>query len=221
MPERITDRISASAAILAGGRSSRMHAPKPFLPLGGQTLCESLVDAFSEAGIQRIAVVLNAAMMMEENRAALQRIERGAEVIANHHPGRGRAHSIRLALNSLGKAFPVFLHNVDNPVLVPNALRDMCDALEPGAFVVPVCDGVSGHPVLISPEIIDALMGFPGNDWILREALRAFRRIELNLANRAIHWNLNTPEDYEAFRHQTIVEEDVLSGNRPHSGVRR
>lgn len=221
MPERIQNRMQANAAILAGGRSSRMNVPKPFLSLGEQTLCESLVSSFSEAGVQKIVVVLNAAMVTEEHQTPLQRIERSANVVANHHPERGRAHSIRLAFNSLGKELPAFLHNVDNPVVVPQLLRAMCAALEPGAFVVPVCDGVSGHPVLISPEVIDALMNLPGDDWILREALRVFSRIEINVTGHGMEWNLNTPEDYEAFRHQTIVKEDVLSGNRPHTVVRR
>jgi molybdopterin-guanine dinucleotide biosynthesis protein A len=180
----------ASAAILAGGRSSRMGRDKSLLPVGARPLIsrihEQLVGRFDD-----ILIGSN-----DPDRHAFV----GARIVPDVVPGTGPLMGIASVV-AAARYDRVFVTACDIPVVDLDTVGQMLVLAEDADCVVPV--SAAGHEPLFAVYRRSALPA-------MREVLAAGRRRisaifplvrthDYPLAHAAWYRNLNTPEEMTAF----------------------
>lgn len=99
-----------SAAILAGGKSSRMGSCKAELPWGGKTLVEHQVNKISALGISNIMV------------SGYSRPVAGTRFVPDIYPEKGPLGGIHACLCAANKA-ACFVISVDTPLFSPDEMK--------------------------------------------------------------------------------------------------
>jgi CTP:molybdopterin cytidylyltransferase MocA len=144
--------------VLAAGRGRRIGGPKALLRIDGATFLERVAVRLRRPGVAEVLAVV-AADAGDVLRAAAAA---GLPVVANPAPDEGMLGSILLGLSAAEAqgATAVLIHPVDHPLVEPDTVDDVLEALDGGARVaVPSYAGRRGHPA-----------GFAASAW---PALRA------------------------------------------------
>jgi putative nucleotidyltransferase with HDIG domain len=194
--EAVESRIAA--IILAAGYSSRMAEFKPLLPLAGSTALEWCIRLFRDAGVGEVIAVLG--HRAEELQPLAERA--GARCILNPHFKQGMFSSISAGSRALsGWVEAAFVLPADIPLVRPHTIRRMASVFvtRRDGIVYPVFEGRRGHPPLIERKILneaaqDGAMG-PLIDLLARHENEA---INLLVADRGIHMDMDTPAEYDA-----------------------
>ncbi len=181
--------------VLAAGRSSRMGRPKGELPLGGSTFLDRCIGALLGGGCRSVIVVLGAAREADVPRENVRYSH-------NPDPASEPIDSIRIALEALpADSLAVAVLPVDTPAVRPETVRDLLEALRaapgPSAPVVrPVYEGVPGHPTLFPRALFPELCrrDLPRG---AESVVQAHGRLDVEVPDRGVVTNVNTPEDYE------------------------
>jgi len=185
-----------SVIIPAAGNSGRMGSDKALLTFpAGLNFADHLGTAYRTFGAESVVLVINGDLDRS-------RVDQGLFVcVINEHVEKGRSYSIRLGIEKISAGQACFIHNVDNPFADPFLFDVLLAALIPDGYVVPVCDGRGGHPVLLGGIMVEYLRKseVPAD---FRMVLQKFRRKEIPFKDERILWNINTPADYELFRKQ-------------------
>jgi molybdenum cofactor guanylyltransferase len=134
--------------VLAGGRSSRMGAPKATLPFAGSTFLGRVVEA-AEAVFDRVAAVVP---------FGAQGV-RGVETLfENPHADEAPVFGVQRALEDARAK--CFILAVDYPLITSALLADLAERFEasPAAMLVPHCDGYphvlcAGYSPMLLPVI--------------------------------------------------------------------
>jgi molybdenum cofactor cytidylyltransferase len=197
-----------AALILAGGRSSRMGALKPLLPLGGRLVIEGVINLFREAGIADIIVVVG--YQAEQIIPLLE--DQGVRWVKNEHYDRGMFSSVQTGVKKIAadcRAF--FLSPADIPLVRPATLKKLSAAYRERKMEVyhPCYGQRRGHPPLIAAALIPSIFAFaePGG---LRALLSHHEAASLNVDcdDPGILIDLDTPEDYERAKGKASVMAD-------------
>ncbi len=194
------DRQDVSAVILAGGFSSRMGELKPLLDLAGIPALQRAAQSFRAAGVGDIRVVVgHEAEKLDPLLSSL-----GLRRVLNRDYRLGMFASIQAGVRSLEDTVGgFFLLPADIPLVRPSTYRRLLAARErTGAPIVyPVFDSRRGHPPLIDTRYAREISGADpaGN---LRSILEKHEdeALEVECADAAIHWDIDTREDYERMR---------------------
>lgn len=109
------DRKRCSAAVLAGGYSSRMGRDKSALPLGDGTMLEHMVRKFRALGLEDIMISGSAQTV------------HGARNVPDRFPHRGPLSGIHSCLSEAEGDAVLFL-SVDLPFFPPEVLQSLLDA---------------------------------------------------------------------------------------------
>jgi putative nucleotidyltransferase with HDIG domain len=187
--------VSGTAAIvLAAGLSSRL-APefKPLADLGGASLLERCVQVFRDAGVADLLCVCGHRAGEVRDEAALL----GLPCVENPEYARGMFTSVRAGLSALPPGIDaVFMLPVDIPLVRPATLRALRArfAEAPVAVLHPVFEGQRGHPPLVPAEFIPAILAWKGPGG-LAGALEQFPSLDVPVADRSIHFDVDAPED--------------------------
>ena len=214
-----------AAIVLAAGLSRRMGAFKLLLPWWERTVLEQVLTTLGAAGVSEIVVVTGhradevtrALMDTSPERPlspwARRRQDFGVRIVhnPNYHEGE-MLSSIQAGLLALGEEVEaVLLCLGDQPqmemVTVQAVVEAMKDGLEmPGGtwqIVIPSYGMRGGHPVGLARAVWPAVLDATGT---LRDVLNAHReRIRyVAVDTPTILADLDTPEDYEAWRASTI-----------------
>jgi molybdenum cofactor cytidylyltransferase len=189
--------LAFSALILSAGRSSRMGAFKPLLPLGDETLIERAIGLFRGAGVADVTVVLG-----HRAECILPLLGRhGVRPVLNDRYDEGMFSSLRLGVGALDRSRrALFLLPVDIPFVRPETLFALMDAFREGETDVcrPCFRGRCGHPPLIASALIPAIEGFDGTGG-LRALLSRFRgrTVDVAVEDPGILLDVDTRDDYE------------------------
>jgi len=194
------DRKQYSALILAAGRSGRMGKPKHSLRFDEHsTFLEEIVRQYRHFGCKQIVVVINKASepFFHHRRSASL-----ADVVfvINYHQEWERFYSVQLGLKEFSGTSPVFVHNVDNPYASQEVLQSLLDKENFGDFVVPYFKGRGGHPVLLNPQVIRAIIKEKDHHSNLKDFLSDFSKGVAPVADDNVLLNINNEEDYLRFR---------------------
>lgn len=192
------DKNTYAALILAGGHSSRMNAPKPWLEFKpGKSFLEQIIDLYIECGINNLVVVLNNKFAVAPWTQFLDTLKDRANIILNNQVDLGRMHSISLGLEKIDMADFIFIHNVDNPFVEANQIISLMENNNLKGYTKPTFKGKGGHPVLISNHLGRFIQNEGSKYHTLKEILTQFpaRKVEFNNPN--ILMNLNTDSDYK------------------------
>jgi molybdenum cofactor cytidylyltransferase len=188
-----------AGVILAAGASSRMGSDKALLTWRGQTLLDAHIKLL-QPETDLVIVVVGA------NVESLKPIvyERAAFVAINPQPELGQFSSLRVGLQSVlnyGRDAAI-VALVDRPPVSAETLTalraEFFADIERGKWaVIPEVNGVHGHPILISREMIEAFLRAPaaGNArQVQHEYQERIRYVPVRDAAATVNWN--TPEDY-------------------------
>ncbi len=192
------------AVVLARGASSRMGRPKGLCRRAGQarTFLQEVADLYATAGLP-VAVVTTPQLVAPY--AALFPPKAAPRWIAREAGG-GTALSVAAALTELAAAAThLWLHPVDLPRVRPATLAALRAAslAEPDAVIVPACEGVPGHPVVLPCAPFSDLRGAApagGMRALLLARARgegghALRLLTLAVADPGVIADLDTPTD--------------------------
>jgi molybdenum cofactor cytidylyltransferase len=192
------------AVVLAGGKSSRMRFPKPWLQYDdNQLFLERIVEVYSNLGVSEIVVVLNKEFAADKWREILGRIKEKAVVVENNSPEKGRLYSLSLGLKAMDMDFTI-IHNVDNPFVEESVISELIDNFQEGKAVVPTYNGRGGHPIIIDSEIQSEIKYRFDNYYDLRSILKKYSIKKIETGCASVLANLNTPEEYQEAMHEHI-----------------
>lgn len=171
-----------------------MGSPKALLKTGDSTFLEHILDAYASLSIECV-VVLPASEADEIVRSASLHRTRHA---VNPDRDGDRLSSLRCGLREVRAGHRVFVQDVDRPVVSVDLLDAMLHADEGDGYSAPLVNGRGGHPLLLSPTVVEALVrGASGPT--LRDVLAPFRRLLVELPAGHEELNINTPDDYRRF----------------------
>ncbi len=191
--------MKAAGLIAVAGRSSRMGAFKPLLPINGRTMIENTIDVFVQAGVRDLFVVIG-----KNGKQIIQALSgTGARFVWNHQfETTDMFFSVQLGLAEIarsGGVDAVFLLPGDMPAVPPRVLGELEHALSRGPYdVVFPSDGAKRlHPPLVRADCVRRLLEYGGGDG-MRGAFRQFAgRIGYVLTDAAgCAIDVDTPKDY-------------------------
>lgn len=182
--------------VLAGGNSSRMKFPKPWLDLGnGLTFLEHIVHSYCKFGFVKIVVVLNNEFISGQWHSTSAKVKQHAMLIANNNIEKGRLHSVKLGVQQMLDLDYLIIHNVDNPHVNKEIIQALVSNANPNGTTTPEFEGRGGHPILISKEIINKLAHLHNNS-TLHDVLSAFNRKRIEVHSACVLTNVNSQADY-------------------------
>jgi CTP:molybdopterin cytidylyltransferase MocA len=189
----------ASALVLAAGYSLRLGRPKLSLLFNeSTTFLEQIIDQYKTFGCIDIVVVLNQEGIEIVNNE-IKYINNSVLAVKNDFPELARFFSIKVGLKACNSNYPVFIHNIDNPYAETKMLQDLLLKLNNSDYSYPVYKGKGGHPVLVSPKVMQSLLNEPANELNLKVFLNQFKKSTLEVEDQRVILNINTQYDYEIF----------------------
>jgi len=188
---------NCAVIILAGGNSSRMNAPKPWLVfVNNSTFLENIVNNYNEVGFKKIVISLNKKFFLTAYTDRIELLKQKARFVEIENPGNGRMFSLQLALKEVKKVDFAFIHNVDNPFIDKTVINTIYKERINNGVTIPKYQEKTGHPILISKnvikEIIDNYMKYDN----LKELTNQFDKKYVTVYNPDILININTPTEY-------------------------
>lgn len=186
-----------SAIILAAGLSKRMGQPKLTLPYDSEhSFLEALAWKFHEFGCDEVVVVVNATGQKAVETSNM-RFPANAKFVLNTHPEWQRFYSLKLAVERLKPVDYAFVHNIDNPFINAEVLRDLLSNTKSADYVLPAFNGgKGGHPFLMSAKIISTINQVTGEDHHLKHFLKQFPTCRVPVEDEKVLVNINTMEEY-------------------------
>ncbi|MCS7091457.1 MAG: nucleotidyltransferase family protein [Verrucomicrobiota bacterium] len=190
------------AILLAAGQSRRMGTPKLLLPWKNTVVLGHVVDAFLEADVDPLLVVVS------PESEPLRRALAGKRVqwVENPRLGSEMLESVRCGLRAAPAAVRTFLVSpADMPGLHPGLIRQLLDAHQArrARITVPVWQGKRGHPLVFESGFrAELLMRHDGVG--LRGLLQAHPAevYEWPAPDSSPCWDLDTPDDYHRWAGQ-------------------
>lgn len=192
--------------ILAAGEGSRMGRTKQLLPFRGKTILECVVDNALGAKLDQVVVVLG--HQAELLKPLLE--GKGVDAVINPRYREGQSTSLKAGLDALPNDTDAVLFLLgDQPLITPALIDQIIAAYHTSGspIVMPVNEGKRGNPVLFSRETfagIQALSDDCGARPLFQEY--ASRLLALPIADPAIHFDVDTEEDY-----RRLLDEEVVS----------
>ena len=201
------NKKNIAAIIPAAGLSSRMKDFKPLLPMGSQSILETTVDLFKQNGVDDIFVVTG--HRSDDLKGLITK--KGAKPVHNPDFHQGMFSTILTGVKRLKNHYDAFfLLPADIPAIRPHTIREILRAYDNGKakIIYPVFKGGRGHPPLISTQFLPAIINFNQGGG-LRACLAHFEKesMDLEVCDRGIHMDADTPEDYHAVleKYKTIA----------------
>ncbi len=188
------------SVILAAGSSKRLGFNKLTLLMDSEPVIRRTATPFVEAGLGGEVIVVAGSDTVPVA-AALEGLN--VRVVRNEDHRQGMSSSIRAALPWIAEATAVFFHLGDKPLVKKELLIAMVDRYrETGrGIIVPVHDGMKGHPVLMSHGPYREEMGSLDGDKGLREVIEKHSADVLFIeGDEGVIFDIDTGEDLEALR---------------------
>ncbi|MFZ0090582.1 MAG: nucleotidyltransferase family protein [Solirubrobacteraceae bacterium] len=185
---------SIAGLVLAAGGGARFGAePKQLADLRGRPLLEWAVSAqCAVSALERVVVVLGSHAAEIVERVRFDR----AETVVCSEWATGQAASLRCGLRELATAAKVIVTLGDAPLVIPEVIaRFVAQPPRTRASYA----GRPGHPVVLGPEQISALMSHRGDEGA-RDLLRGGPVIEVG--DLCSGRDVDTPDDLEEVRNE-------------------
>lgn len=187
--------MRTGAVIVAAGMSARMGAFKPMLHIGDLSMARRVAATLRQAGADLIVMVTGF------NADALERhlADTGIVFLRNErYETTPMFASACIGLRYMeDKCDRVLFTPVDVPLFAAATVRALLAS--GGKLGCPVCEGRSGHPILIASGLIPGLLADPGQDGLRGALARCGEPIvQVPVEDRGILYDADTPEDYKA-----------------------
>ena len=202
--------MKLGAVIVAAGMSSRMGAFKPMLQIGSISVAKRIISTLQQAGAELVVIVTgNQADLLEKH---LSRT--GAVFVRNeNYASTQMFDSAKIGLEYIkDKCDRVLFTPIDVPLFTARTVSRLIEL--DADYVIPVCDGVEGHPLVLKSGVIDSILGYSGTEG-LRGALDypGAKKSCLEVADEGVLFDMDTPSDYEELvkRHNSQLFRPILS----------
>lgn len=187
--------MEAGAVIVAAGMSSRMGDFKPMLNVGSISIAQRIIATMQQAGVRNIVVITG------YNADALERhLSRCGVIFLRNENYRTTEmfDSACIGLRYLkSKCERVLFTPVDIPLFTAGTVSAL---LASGAeLACPVCEGKEGHPIMLSPAVIESVLADNGAGGLQGALKRSgFEKTLIEVPDAGILHDADTPEDYNA-----------------------
>lgn len=187
--------MRTGAVIVAAGMSSRMGDFKPMLTIGSISIAQRVVATLQQGGAEQIVMVTGFNATVLERHLAGQ----GIVFLRNeNYQTTNMFDSAAIGLEYMrDKADRVLFTPVDIPLFTAATVSALLSSGK--KLAVPVCGDETGHPILISSELIGKILSYEGDEG-LRGALEHCGTpvSRIPVTDRGILHDADTPEDYAA-----------------------
>ena len=189
-----------AGVVLAAGGASRFGSPKQLAELEGRPLLQHAIDAMlGVSAVDPVVVVLGAAAERVREALAL----RAARVVVCHDWAEGMAASLRCGVEAVGDADWVIVTLGDQPRVTSEVIAAVAnEAASAPAGVTAIramYDGVPGHPVALSREMLPGVAKLRG-DVGARELLGSASVRTFEAGRLCDPVDVDTPEELEGLR---------------------
>jgi len=172
-----------------------MHKALLRFGTGNFTFLEEITQAYAKVGVKQIIVVVNDELFeLIQNMSMF--LPENVKLIVNTTPERGRFHSMKTGLGNIEPGSYVFFQNVDNPFVNADLLSKLMDKKADSDVILPMFAGVSGHPVLISPEVCNSILLCENPEARIDQFLKDFLTTLVETDDKRILVNINTASGY-------------------------
>lgn len=210
--------VQIGAVIVAAGMSSRMGEFKPMLNIGSISIAQRIVATFHQAGVSRIAVVTGYNAQQLERHLA----NNGLVFLRNEaYATTQMFDSAKIGLGYLkDKCDRILFTPVDIPLFTAATVAALIDS--EAVLACPVCEGQTGHPLMIAASLVDTLLSDSGEGGLQGAISRCGAEMtRLEVADPGILHDADTPEDYKAllaWHNEQLIRPEIavsLSREKP------
>lgn len=200
------DGNTLAVIILAGGRSSRMGRPKPWLDFGGRSLLARVVECSQSWADEIVIVAAPDQMLPPLTAVGVDQDEAPVRIVRDHHSGEGPLPALALGLTTITAPWAVAL-GCDAPLVRRGVLAHLARERNEADAVMPLWDGRPQPLVaLYRRELAPALDALVAGGERRLHAIATLPRVRL-VPSEELHALdpdgesfrcLNTPEEYAA-----------------------
>ena len=201
--------MQIGAVIVAAGMSSRMGDFKPMMNIGSISIAQRIVATLHQAGVERIIVVTGYnAQQLERHLAGNGLIFLRNEAYASTQ----MFDSAKIGLSYLrDKCDQILFTPVDIPLFTALTVTKL---LESGApLACPVCEGKTGHPLLISSSLLDTILSDSGENGLQGAISRCgVTMTQVPVEDPGVLHDADTPEDYQsllAYHNEQLIRPEL------------
>ena len=188
---------SIAIIVLAGGNSSRMNFPKPWLVFeDNTTFLETIINRYKSAGFKKIVVSLNKICFLTEYNNRIEFLKLNTVFIENNYPEKGRLYSLYIALKDLPSNDFAIIHNVDNPFVEDEVIHALYKERKLNGTTIPTYKQKAGHPIIIGKAVMNEIVKNYEKYETLKEVINQFDKKYVEVKSPNILTNINTPQDY-------------------------
>jgi CTP:molybdopterin cytidylyltransferase MocA len=194
----IQTEIPISCVLLAAGSSQRMGFHKALLKhFGNKNFLQQITDVYVNVGIEQVIVVVSAQL----SEILLLNPEHGVQnerviICINNKPELGRFYSLQTGISKIDSRNYCFFQNIDNPFTSVELLASLTQFKERAEVIIPVFEKKTGHPVLLSPIVTQAITECTDPDIRINQFLRKRHVYYAETSDRRILININEPNEY-------------------------
>lgn len=191
--------IKVHSVILAAGASKRLGFNKLTVKIDSKAVIRRSVAPFLEVRLGEVIVVTGSDISPVAG--ALEGLD--VRIVRNEDHSRGMSTSVRAALPFIKDAEAVFFHLGDKPFVKKELLLAMVDRYHEtgGNIIIPVHEGIKGHPVLMSVAPYRADMEGLEGDKGLREVIAKYSADVLFIkGDEGTLFDIDTLEDIEVLK---------------------
>jgi CTP:molybdopterin cytidylyltransferase MocA len=185
---------NTAGLVLAAGAGSRFGRPKALVEFDGRSLLDRAVATLHNGGCRQVLAVLGA----EADQALAAATEPFTPVL-NRRWGQGLSTSLKAGLAAVPERYDgVVVTLVDQPRIVPDAVRRLIGAAEEGATVAVAAYGqYRGHPMYFAREHLDAIAAGASGDRGARDFIAAYPELVWEVQCPGDPFDVDTPADLE------------------------
>ena len=210
--------MQIGAVIVAAGMSSRMGDFKPMLNIGSISIAQRIVATFHQAGVTKIAVVTGYNAPLLERHLS----NSGLVFLRNEdYASTQMFDSAKIGLAYLrDKCERILFTPVDIPLFTAMTVTEL---IESGAeLCCPVCEGRTGHHLLIASSLVDAILADSGEGGLQGAIARCgAEMLQIPVEDPGVLHDADTPADYKAllqFHNEQLIRPELsvsLSREKP------
>lgn len=187
--------METAALIVAAGISSRMGSFKPMLNIGSISVAQRVIANFRQAGINKIVMITGF------NATMLERHLAGNNIIFlrnENYESTQMFDSVKIGLDYLAdKCGRILFTPVDVPLFTARTVKRLMKSQ--ARLACPVCNGLTGHPLLISKELFPTILADSGDGGLKGAVDRCGAElVQIAVDDPGTVRDADTPEDFSA-----------------------
>ena len=201
--------MQVGAVIVAAGMSSRMGDFKPMLNIGSISIAQRIVATLHQAGVEKIVVITGFHAQQLERHLSGQ----GLIFLRNENCASTQMFdSAKIGLAYLrDKCDRILFTPVDIPLFTALTVAKLLES--EAVLACPVCEGKTGHPLLIAASLVDTLLADSGENGLQGAIARCgFAMERIPVEDPGVLHDADTPDDYKAllaYHNEQLIRPEI------------